>query len=786
MRFTRKHLSIWLSLSILLLATLARASASAPAPDAPEPVAASAQPLAAHLDTDGYLRTSSAFSGTLDAEGWRMSLDLDGEPRFTPARAKAAPTTSWEAQFSPRGTSWQVRALAVDGDSVYAGGGFVAAGDTMATYVARWDASSGEWSPVGEFHSAVEALLFSDGYLYAGGEYFLSRWDPGTGTWTDLGYPIGTVRAIAVLGDYVYIGGYFTDVDGVPVSSVARWHKTNQTWEAVGSGVDKVVYALAAGDGLLYLGGEFDSAGGMAAGKMASWNPGSGDWATLNGGSTGGEVHALAYYAGSLYAGGWITETGSVTVTHVARWDGGQWYAMGDNLTGSVYGLSAGSQGVFATTSLEYDVSDPEPFNMGVKWNGSSGKWVRLGVGMDCENHYSYCETYAVAAGNGRLYFGGDFNTAGDQTALHVASYNLNPGAWSALYNGPYGQGVDGEVLSIVVKGTDVYIGGWFRRVGGIEANHIARWDSQTDTWHALGEGTNWGVYALALMGDNLYVGGRFGEAGGVDVSYLARYDTLLGTWHSVGPGTDPGPDDWVEALAVEGSKLYVGGYFTNIRDVGASDHIAVWDAVAQDWTLVAGSDLDYTVLAILPDGENVYVGGMFYQNAGSTYEHVARWHTPTNTWHAMDFGLDGNVHSLVPYGADVLAGGVFPGRVQLWDPGSQTWSILPGGWLGGGSYGGIAYDMAVSASGEIFVVGDFTQAGDIQAWGIAQYSAACQRWMPVEGGFNARGQSIALMGEQLFAGGSFSLTGSQPSYRFASRPTSDGVCVFVPLVVRD
>ncbi len=645
MLITRSALSVYLSLFVLLLFTLAPVSASSPAPDVPQPQS-EAEPLAAHLDSSGYLRTSPGFSGTLDAEGWQMSLDPDGAPLFTPAQPQAA-NTGWDPQFSPRGTSYTVNALAVDGDLVYVGGGFVAAGDILAAYVARWDATTGAWSALGEFHSAVEALVFSGGYLYAGGEYFLSRWEPGTDTWTDLGYPNGTVRAIAVLGDYVYIGGYFTDVDGVPVSSLARWHMTSQNWEAVGAGVDSVVYALAAGDGLLYLGGEFDSAGGMAAGKIASWNPGSGAWSTLNGGSTGGQVNALAYYAGTLYAGGWITETGSVTVTHVARWDGGQWHAMGDNLTGSVYGLSAGSQGVFATTSLEYDVSDPEPFNMGVKWDGGSGKWVRLGKGLDCEDHYSYCDTYAIAAANGRLYFGGDFNTAGDQTALHVAAYNLNPGAWFPLYSGPYGQGVDGEVLSIVVKGSDVYIGGWFQRVGGIAANHIARWDSQTDTWHALGEGTNWGVYALALMGDNLYVGGRFGQAGGLDVSYLARYDTLLGTWHAVGPGTDPGPNDWVEALAVDGSKLYVGGYFTAIRDVGASDHIAVWDAVAQDWTLVAGTDLGGAVLAILPHGDNVYAGGMFYQNSGSTYEHIARWHMPTGTWYAMDFGLDGDVRTL-------------------------------------------------------------------------------------------------------------------------------------------
>lgn len=235
----------------------------------------------------------------------------------------------------------------------------------------------------------------------------------------------------------------------------------------------------------------------------------------------------------------------------------------------------------------------------------------------------------------------------------------------------------------------------------------------------------------------------------------------------------------------MEGDRLYVGGYFNAIRDVGGSDHIAVWDAGDQSWTLVPDAGLDGAVFAVLPQGDNVYVGGMFYQNSGSSFAHIARWHLPSDTWNDMQYGLDGDVHVLVSYDGDVLAGGVFPGRVQLWNTSSQTWDMLPGGGLGGGSYGGIAYDIVVAASGDIFVVGNITHAGDMEAWGIAQYSAACQRWMPVEGGFNARALSVGLMGDQLYAGGSYSSSGPQPAYRFASRTVGVGACLFLPLVVR-
>jgi len=57
-------------------------------------------------------------------------------------------------------------------------------------------------------------------------------------------------------------------------------------------------------------------------------------------------------------------------------------------------------------------------------------------------------------------------------------------GPWHAL-----GDGLNDLPHSIVVDGTDVYVGGKFTSAGNAPARYIARLDTQTDTWSTLGDG---------------------------------------------------------------------------------------------------------------------------------------------------------------------------------------------------------------------------------------------------------------------------------------------------------
>jgi hypothetical protein len=130
-----------------------------------------------------------------------------------------------------------------------------------------------------------------------------------------------------------------------------------------------------------------------------------------------------------------------------------------------------------------------------------------------------------------------------------------------------------------------------------------ADWD-----WSALGSGMGGAspeVNALAVSGTNLYAGGWFTTAGGVSATNIAKWDGSA--WSALGSGLGSAYSG-VRALAVSGTNLYAGGYFTTAGGVTAN-HIAKWDGSA--WSAM-GSGLSGGVLALLVSGTNLYAGGQF------------------------------------------------------------------------------------------------------------------------------------------------------------------------------
>src|SRR5437016_6225290 len=84
---------------------------------------------------------------------------------------------------------------------------------------------------------------------------------------------------------------------------------------------------------------------------------------------------------------------------------------------------------------------------------------------------------------------------------------------WDDRFSQP---GVDSWGRAIAVSNGKVYLGGNFRRAGGVPAELIAEWNGKT--WLALGDGMTGGtlVDSLVVNGSNVYAGGYFNIAGDV------------------------------------------------------------------------------------------------------------------------------------------------------------------------------------------------------------------------------------------------------------------------------
>ncbi len=143
----------------------------------------------------------------------------------------------------------------------------------------------------------------------------------------------------------------------------------------------------------------------------------------------------------------------------------------------------------------------------------------------------------------------------------NILAFQFDGSSWaSANSGGSVGLGrfassqSNGTVEVITVSGTDIYFGGGFTSIGGIEANYIAKWNGTE--WSALGTGLNGSALAIVVSGSDVYVGGQFSTAGGVTVNQIARWNGTL--WSALGSGTTSGQD--VNALALIGTDLYAGG----------------------------------------------------------------------------------------------------------------------------------------------------------------------------------------------------------------------------------
>ncbi len=211
------------------------------------------------------------------------------------------------------GLSGTVAAVTVYNGELIAGGFFTGAGGGVCNRIARWN--GGAWQPLElGMSAAVHALTVYNGELIAGGAFttaggvtcnYIARWDGSA--WHPLGSGMGPfVYALAVYNGELIAGGRFTSAGGVPCNHIARWD--GSAWHALGSGIgggwNPCLLALTVYNGELIVGGyDFTIAGGVPCNYIARWN--GSNWQALGSGMDT-TVWALAVYppaAGELIAG---------------------------------------------------------------------------------------------------------------------------------------------------------------------------------------------------------------------------------------------------------------------------------------------------------------------------------------------------------------------------------------------------------------------------------------------------------------------------------------------------
>lgn len=570
----------------------------------------------------------------------------------------------------------------------------------------------------------------------------------------------GAVKSIASTSNGTYVAGQFGGQkaptgNGLIVGASGSGAPDPTAFDHVAGPVTAVV---SDGAGGWYIGGEFTAVGTTAISNLAhikadgrldaGWVP-----------DPDGAVGTLERVGTTLYAGGAFTRIGGKSRQGVAA------------ISTATASATAFDPALVkdATPGWDLDVNvvasvSPTEVVIGGAFASAGGQSHKNIVKVDAatgapkawDPHLDQYDTVATVAVSGStLYLGGFFDKVGGQTRHGLAAVDLSSGA--VLGWNPSSQQY-AFVRDIEAVGGSVYVGGDFTSIGGASRNGVAEVSAATGAataWNPNIPVSSTFVTEVEVTASAVYVGGYFGELGGQQRSNVGAIDRVTGQVLPWDPQLATSNSDsriiGLSALAIEGSDVYLGGYFAsagpNIANISGIARLNADGSLDTDWdTEIAGA-----VSQIVATSTSLYVIGSFTgfgHDAGFVQRrHLAALNPADGSVRtAFSADLTGYLFetgSLTLSGSTLYIGGCLQsingqarsgigavdattGNVTSWNPGAQP--------------AGTCVNRVAAIGSTVYVSGFFTAIGGQNRAGIAGLDATTANatgWAP-PASFNA------------------------------------------------
>lgn len=297
---------------------------------------------------------------------------------------------------------------------------------------------------------------------------------------------------------------------------------------------------------------------------------------------------------------------------------------------------------------------------------------------------------------------------------------------------------VNGRVRAVAaMPGGGWLLGGEFTQVNGQTRHRLARLLPDGTLDPAFSVSLNGTVWALAVSGSRVFVGGSFTTASASPRLRLAALDAATGAIDATfTPDIEGGSSPSVCTLVVSGTLVYFGGAFAMVNGVPQANLGAV-DATTGDSAAGFTGTADGRVNALLEGTGALYAAGEFQNIGGAARRGVARLAIATGLADtAFDAASDDDVSSIALSGATLFAGGPFGhiggqsrehlAQLNIADGSATAWN--PGT---NGDVDGIAL-----AGTTLVVAGDFDEAGGadrlyLAALDTTSAAGAARPWNP-------------------------------------------------------
>lgn len=598
--------------------------------------------------------------------------------------------------------------------------------------------------------------------------------DPLTGE-PQRGFPMILGRVYEAISDGAggwFIGGDFETVGGLPRGNLAhiRGDGTVSEWDP---GPNGYVSSLARRGTTLYVAGSFTMIGGQerflaaavdtGSGHPTSWDPSPSNEINVDRIS----VNALAVRGDSVYVGGLFTNIGGERRATLAELDGTTGEAT-DWDPGADYRCCRGVTDIAVEGNIVYVAG--RFASMGHRdRDGLAAIYAQSGWATEwnpsVDWRFNQLTSDLVVRG-GTVYIAGFFTSIGGEERPGLAALDGTTGEvtpWEPA------AAPDRPVHELAVTASTVYLGGLFETIGGAERNHLAALDGRT------GELTDWNphpfdyVQTIALDEHAVFVGGDFSSMGGVPRANLAAVDRRTGRLTDWAPDTD----NVVIALADAGPTLYVGGNFTTIADQernglaavdSTSGQVSDWDPGAE---LITEETLAGRVFSLAVDGSTVYAGGWFTSIGGQPRNNLAALDRENGQASDWDPDADDFVITLALDGSTLYAGGFFQrigGKARSHVAALDTETGDATSWAP--DAGGHVYSVALSGS-TVFAGGRFETIGGKDRRYLAAIDAASGKATDWDAGVEGvQVYDVAVAGPSLLVGGRFNEIGGYAAGR--------------------
>lgn len=564
------------------------------------------------------------------------------------------------------------------------------------------------------------------------------------------------------------------------------------------------VYATAIdATGRTYIGGDFSHVGSYTGNGIIA-DASTGALASVYPKVNGPVMAAASDGAGGWYIGGAFTRVGDVSRTRLAHIlsDGSVDPDWTPAASASVNSIVVSGTGASAIIYLGGDFVTVTP--QGSTTPSTTNRIAALTSTGSLLSGFTYpCNindtVKTLFLQGSTLYVGGKFSnvSCSSTTFNRILSFNATSGSVITSF----APNLNNEVNDIVSDGTYVYVAGLF-------TSKLARFNPATgivdSAWIPAPDQP---PTSLALSGGNLYVGGFFNRIGGQSRTFLASLSTSSGavTVSSWAPylGSTNGLSS-VYNISISGTRIFVTGDFSKANSSGSGYTGALPRHSAASFELSGGALTSWNPnlssftnhFALTSDGAHIYMGGAF-NSAGAGSSQARSGFALINSDGSLDesckpsftASLAASVYDIALDGAYIYVGGSFDSvtigsvttsrqkiaRLNASDCSLDAW--YPGN-LNDNVESILVRAPYVYFSGQFYRIGTDSTYGGAARMTIA--GSLDTTWKPLfERGFEVKTMSLSENASLLFAGGNFSTVNGSAQPNFAvidSTPTSTGL----------